>query len=134
MIKTQILLWKTIEGNRSVRVRVRVRFLLFYSEIAPTDPWCNMFRTLIWRKKYGEAMSDEHPLKKSSIFANLLMEKPDNSFAIVKMWKKTLKKKHFQKRIYIFTSKFSLRQFSVPACANQPPGFPVRSKWVISNY
>ena len=27
-------------------------------------------------------------LKKSSIFANLLMEKPDNSFAIVKMWKK----------------------------------------------
>ena len=65
-------------------------------------------------------------LKKSSIFANLLMEKPDNSFAIVKMWKKHLKKKHFKKRICIFTEKFSLGQFSVPACANQPPGFSVR--------
>ena len=27
MIKTLILLWKTIEGNRTLRVRVRVRFL-----------------------------------------------------------------------------------------------------------
>ena len=35
-------------------------------------------------------------LKKSSIFANLPMEKPDNSFAIVKMGKKHLKKKDFK--------------------------------------
>ena len=41
--------------------------------------------TLIWQKKYEETMSDEQPLKKSSIFANLLMEKPDNSFDILKM-------------------------------------------------
>ena len=32
MIKTQIILRKTIDGNRKVRVRVRVRFLLFYSD------------------------------------------------------------------------------------------------------
>ena len=50
MIKTQILLWKTMKGNR--RLRVRVRFLLFYSELAPTDPWCNMLQTLLgWKKK-----------------------------------------------------------------------------------
>ena len=41
-------------------------------------------------------MSDEHPLKKSSIFANLLMEKPDNLFAIKKREKKHQKKKHFK--------------------------------------
>ena len=35
MIKTQILLLKTIEGNRRLSVRVRVIFLLFYSELAP---------------------------------------------------------------------------------------------------
>ena len=29
---------KTIEANRSLRVRVRVKFLLFYFELAPTDP------------------------------------------------------------------------------------------------
>ena len=40
VIKTQILLLKTIEGNsnRRLKVRVRVRFLLFYSELTPTDP------------------------------------------------------------------------------------------------
>ena len=27
---------------KELRVRVRVRFLLFYFELAPTDPWCNM--------------------------------------------------------------------------------------------
>ena len=46
MIKTQISLWKTIESNR--RLRVKVRFLSFYSEIAPK-----------WIKN-EEAMSDEH--------------------------------------------------------------------------
>ena len=65
MIKAQILLWKTIEGNRRirirVRVRVRVRFVLFYSKLAPTDAWCNIIHSLLGRKKYEEAMSDEHP-------------------------------------------------------------------------
>ena len=66
MIKTQILSWKTIEGNsnRRVRVRVSVRFPLFYSELTPTDPWCNfnfMLCDFTWREKYEEAMSDEHP-------------------------------------------------------------------------
>ena len=37
MIKTHILSRKAIEGNKRLRVRVgvRVRFLLFYSELAP---------------------------------------------------------------------------------------------------
>ena len=60
MITTQILLLKTIEGNRRLRVKVRVRFLLFYLELAPTDPWCNMLQILLGRKKYEEAMSGEH--------------------------------------------------------------------------
>ena len=34
MIKTQILLWKAIEGN----ITLRVRFLLFCFKLAPTDP------------------------------------------------------------------------------------------------
>ena len=33
-----------------------------YYELAPTDPWCNMLQTLVGRKKYEEAMSDEHSL------------------------------------------------------------------------
>ena len=42
-------------------------------------------------------------LKKSSIFANLLMEKPDNSFAIVKMWKKTPEEKIFlEKDLHLY--------------------------------
>ena len=61
MIKTQILLWKTIEGNRKPRVRVRAMVLLFYCELAPTDPWCNMLQTLLGRNKCEKAMSDEHP-------------------------------------------------------------------------
>ena len=31
-----------IKNNRTLRVRVRVRFFLFYSELGPTDPSCNM--------------------------------------------------------------------------------------------
>ena len=57
MIKTQILLCKTRQSNRRLRFRVmvKVRFLLFYSELAATDPLCNMFQTLLQRKKYEEA-------------------------------------------------------------------------------
>ena len=54
------------------------------------------------------------------------MEKPGNLFATVKMWKKHPKEKNFKKRICIFTQKFTLGKFSVPAWANQPPGFSVR--------
>ena len=63
MIKTQSLLSKTIEDNRRarVKVRVKVRFLLFYYELAPSDPSFKMLQTLHGRKKYEEAMSDEHP-------------------------------------------------------------------------
>ena len=62
MTKTQIKKKKkTIEGNTRLRVRVRVRFLLFYSELTPTDPLCNMLHILLGRKKCGVAMSDEHP-------------------------------------------------------------------------
>ena len=32
-------------------------------DIAPIDPWCNMLQALLGRKKYEEAMSDEHPRK-----------------------------------------------------------------------
>ena len=66
LIKTQILLWKTTEGNRRLRIRVMVWgawFLLFHSELAYTDPWCNMLQTLLGQRKYEEAMPDEHPLK-----------------------------------------------------------------------
>ena len=38
MIKTKNLLWEAIEGNGTLRVRVRVKFLLFYSQLAPTVP------------------------------------------------------------------------------------------------
>ena len=64
MIKTQILLWKAVEG--SGRLRVKFRFILFYSEFAPADLWCNMLQTLLGWKKYEEAMSDEHPPKVNS--------------------------------------------------------------------
>ena len=40
MITTKMLLWKTIEGNGTlwVSVTVKVKFLLFCSELALTDP------------------------------------------------------------------------------------------------
>ena len=52
--------------------------------------------------------------KKSSTFANLLMERPGNLFATIKMWKSTRKRKILRKE-----------SLSVPAWANQPPGFYV---------
>ena len=55
------------------------------------------------------------------------MKKPSNWFAAVKMWKKHPKeKKKWKKGICVFTLKFTLGEFSVPACENQPPGFSVR--------
>ena len=40
--------------------------------------------------------------------------------------KKAPKIKKIKKRICIFTGKLTLGQFSVPACAIQPPGFSIR--------
>ena len=56
------------------------------------------------------------------------MEQPDSSFAIVKNVKKHLKKNILLNILLHLYLKFSLGQFSVPACANQPPGFSVRGK------
>ena len=81
MIKTQILLWKTIEGNRKLRVRVIVRFLLFYSELTSTDLRCNMFQTLLGRKKYEEEMSDEHALAFAGIGPTLTLKHFPNAGA-----------------------------------------------------
>ena len=56
-----------MKKNRRLRVRARARatvmFILFYSELVPTDPWCNMLQTLLGREKYGEEMSDEQPFE-----------------------------------------------------------------------
>ena len=41
--------------------KVRVRFILFYSELALTDLGCNMLQTLLGQKKYEE-MLDEQPI------------------------------------------------------------------------
>ena len=43
MIKTNVIM----KNNRRFRVSVRIRFILFYSELAPTDPCCNMLQTLL---------------------------------------------------------------------------------------
>ena len=48
MIKTKNLSWKRIEDNGTLKVRVRLKFCLFYSELAPTDLWCNMLRDFNW--------------------------------------------------------------------------------------
>ena len=53
------------------------------------------------------------------------MKKPGSWFAPIKMWKKKPKEKK-KKRISNFTQKFTLGQFSVPAGANQHPGFFIR--------
>ena len=45
---------------------VRVWFILIYSELAPTDPWCNMLHTLLSQEKYEEETSYEQPLTYSS--------------------------------------------------------------------
>ena len=49
MTKIQILL---VKNTRRLKVKFRVRFILFYSELALTDPGCNMLQTLLDWKKY----------------------------------------------------------------------------------
>ena len=34
---------------------------MFYSELAPTNPWCNVLQTSFARRKYVEEISDEQP-------------------------------------------------------------------------
>ena len=65
MIKTQILLWKTTEGNRRLRVTVRLDFFYFILNSPPMtrDATCSI--TLLEQKKYEEAMSGQHPQDKS---------------------------------------------------------------------
>ena len=54
-----------MKNNRRLRVRARatVMFISFYSELVPTDPWCNMLQTSLGQKKYGDEMSDEQPFE-----------------------------------------------------------------------
>ena len=56
---------ETTEGIRKLKVCFRVwfRFILFYTELAHTDLWCNMLQTLLGRKKCEGALSDKKPLR-----------------------------------------------------------------------
>ena len=67
MIKTNFIM----KNNR--KLRIRVRFNLFYYELASTDPRCNMLQTLPGRKKYEEKMSNEQPLCELSAMKNILI-------------------------------------------------------------
>ena len=60
MIKTQILLWKTIKGNRRLKVRLGPGFFCFilYSPPLTHDVTCS--RHCLHRKN-EEEMSDEQP-------------------------------------------------------------------------
>ena len=52
-----------MKNNSKLRVRVRVRFIFFYSELIPTTGLrCNMLQNLLGQKKFEEEMSDEQPL------------------------------------------------------------------------
>ena len=53
MIKTQ--------GNRRLKVRIRVELLLFYSGLCSTDYDVTCSRRYLDGIKYEEAISDEHP-------------------------------------------------------------------------
>ena len=53
MTKTQMLLWKTTKTAKRIPDNMSEHFL-FYSELTPTDPWCNMLQTLLGRKTYEE--------------------------------------------------------------------------------
>ena len=58
-----------MENNRRFRVSVRVRFILFYSELASADLLCNMIQTLLGRKEYEREMSDEQFFNMDNISA-----------------------------------------------------------------
>ena len=72
-------------------------------------------------------------LKKSSTFANLLMEKPGYWVGITKKVRITPEEeRNFQKGICIFTLNLTLGQFSVSACANQATGFSVNESSTLN--
>ena len=48
-----------MKNNRRLRVRVRISFILFYSELASSDQWCNLLQTLLGGEKYKAEMSDK---------------------------------------------------------------------------
>ena len=52
-----------MKNNRKLRVRVKIKFILFYFELAPTNPCCNMLQTLLRWKKYEKDMSDKQSPK-----------------------------------------------------------------------
>ena len=71
MTKTKDLLWKNNRRNGTLRVRasVRVKFLLFYSELAPLTSDVTCVVALLGREIYDEAMSDEHPQRSAEAVA-----------------------------------------------------------------
>ena len=78
MIKTKILLLKTIEGNGTLRVRVRVRFLLFCSELVPTNMVCYSTRTgnvwggnVRWTPSLSKSIPAENKIRKNKKFQRL---------------------------------------------------------------
>ena len=59
MIKTQILLWKTIEGY-GLGLGLGLFYFILNSTPLTHDVY-NMLQTLLGQKKYKEEMSDEQP-------------------------------------------------------------------------
>ena len=58
MIKTQILWWKT---TKKYQKSIYKHIVAFFTQTRPTEPWCNMLRTLERQRKYICAiLSDEH--------------------------------------------------------------------------
>ena len=54
-----------MKNLRRSRFTVSVRFILFYSELAPTNPRCIMLQALTWTEKYEEELSDKQPLNQN---------------------------------------------------------------------
>ena len=54
-----------MKNLRRSRFTVSVRFILFYCELAPTNPRCIMLQALTWTEKYEEELSDKQPLNQN---------------------------------------------------------------------
>ena len=61
MIKTQILIWKTIKGSRRLRVGVRLGLFYFILNSPPLTRDVTCSRLYLDDKKYEEQMSVEEP-------------------------------------------------------------------------
>ena len=66
------------------KVKVRVSFISFYSELAPTDSWSKIHQTLLGQKKNEEEISDELPHINDSILK--LMATVGNRIISKKPW------------------------------------------------